>query len=87
MWIQRLFHSGGNYNNTTNAGVFYANGNNNSRTNTNSNIGFRSAQSHTSEAGTPKGYRTAQGIRIRFPYFQNKEVKKKNSNDYRYRRL
>ena len=82
-----MFNSGGNYNNTTTAGVFYANGNNNSRTNTNTNIGFRSAQSHTSEAGTPKGYRTVQGIRIRFPYFLLKEVKKKNSNNYRYRRL
>lgn len=77
-----MFNSGGNYTNTTNAGVFYANGNNNSRTNANTNIGFRSAQSHKSEAGTPKGYRTVQGIRIRFPYFQIKEVKKKNSSNY-----
>lgn len=52
-----MFTSGGNYTNTTNAGVFYANGNNNSRTNANTNIGFRSAQSHKSKAGTPKGYR------------------------------
>jgi DNA integrity scanning protein DisA with diadenylate cyclase activity len=84
MRIQRLFYSGGNYTNTTNAGVFYANGNNNSRTNVNTNIGFRSAQSHTSKAGTPKGYRMVQGIRIRFPYFR-KEVKKKNSSNDRLR--
>lgn len=77
MRIQRLFNSGGNYNNTTNAGVFYANGNNNSRTNVNTNIGFRSAQSHTSKAGTPKGYRMVQGIRIRFPYFPAGELKRK----------
>ena len=84
MRIQRLFNSGGNYTNTTNAGVFYANGNNNSRTNVNTNVGFRSAQSHTSKAGTPKGYRMVQGIRIRFPYFR-KEVKKKNSSNDRLR--
>jgi hypothetical protein len=35
-------YRGGNWNNTSNAGVFYANGNN-SRTNSNTNIGFRSA--------------------------------------------
>lgn len=75
--MQRLFGSGGYYTYTTNAGVFYANGNNNSRTNANTNIGFRSAQSHKSEAGTPKGYRTVQGIRIRFPYFQNWGLKRK----------
>ena len=40
---KRLFNSGGNYNNTTNAGVGYCNGNNNSRSNTNANIGFRLA--------------------------------------------
>ena len=38
-----MVYGGGNYNNTTNAGVFYSNGNNNSRTNTNTNIGFRAA--------------------------------------------
>ena len=40
---ERLFFSGGNYNYTTNAGVFYAIGNNNSRAHTHSSIGFRSA--------------------------------------------
>ena len=37
-----LAYRGGNWNNTSNAGVFYANGNN-SRSNSNTNIGFRSA--------------------------------------------
>lgn len=41
--VQRLFNSGGNYNNGTNAGVGYSNGNNTSRSNANVNIGFRSA--------------------------------------------
>ena len=75
MRIQRLFNSGGNYNNTTNAGVFYANGNNNSRTNVNTNIGFRSAQSNV-KAGTPR-VPDVQGIRIRFPYFPAGELKRK----------
>ena len=35
-------YRGGNWNNGTNAGVFYLNGNN-SRSNVNTNIGFRSA--------------------------------------------
>ena len=35
-------YRGGNWNNGTNAGVFYLNGNND-RSNTNANIGFRSA--------------------------------------------
>lgn len=35
-------YRGGNWNNGTNAGVFYLNGNN-SRSNSNTNIGFRSA--------------------------------------------
>ena len=77
MRIQRLFNSGGNYTNTTNAGVFYANGNNNTRANVRTSIGFRSAQSHTSKAGTPKGYRMVQGIRIRFPYFPAGKLKRK----------
>lgn len=38
----RFVHRGGNWNNGTNNGVFYFNGNN-TRTNTNTNIGFRSA--------------------------------------------
>lgn len=38
-----MANGGGNYNNGTNAGVFYSNGNNNSRTNTNTNIGLRVA--------------------------------------------
>lgn len=38
----RCVYRGGNWNNGTNAGVFYLNGNN-SRTNSNTNIGFRSA--------------------------------------------
>lgn len=39
---ERCVYRGGNWNNGTNAGVFYLNGNN-SRTNSNTNIGFRSA--------------------------------------------
>ena len=38
----RSFYCGGNYTNGTNAGVFYANGNN-SRANTGTNISLRSA--------------------------------------------
>ena len=38
----RTFYCGGNWNNGSNAGVFYLNGNN-ARSNTNTNIGFRSA--------------------------------------------
>lgn len=38
-----MVNGGGNFNNTTNAGVFYSNGNNNTRSNTNANIGFRVA--------------------------------------------
>lgn len=38
----RLGYRGGNWNNTSNAGVFNLNGNN-PRSNSNSNIGFRSA--------------------------------------------
>ena len=38
----RCVYRGGNWNNGTNAGVFYLNGNN-SRSNSNTNIGFRSA--------------------------------------------
>jgi len=38
----RLFYCGGNWNNGTNAGVFYLNGNN-PRSNVNANLGFRSA--------------------------------------------
>ena len=41
----RSFYCGGNYNNSSNAGVFYANGNN-SRTNTNTNISLRAAYPH-----------------------------------------
>lgn len=41
--IQRVVNGGGNFNNTSNAGVFYSNGNNNTRSNTNANIGFRVA--------------------------------------------
>ena len=39
---RRCVYRGGNWNNGTNAGVFYLNGNN-SRANSNTNIGFRSA--------------------------------------------
>jgi len=38
----RLASGDGNWNNGSNAGVFYMNGNN-SRSNSNTNIGFRSA--------------------------------------------
>ena len=38
----RSFYCGGNYNNSSNAGVFYVNGNN-PRSNSNTNIGGRSA--------------------------------------------
>lgn len=38
----RCVYRGGNWNNGTNAGVFYLNGNN-PRSNVNTNIGFRSA--------------------------------------------
>lgn len=44
----RLPNCGGNWNNTSNAGVFYVNLNN-TRSNTNTNIGFRSALPHWSE--------------------------------------
>ena len=58
----RLPICGGNYNNTSNAGVFYVNLNN-LRSNTNGNIGFRSAlprdcqklQAHGPAPGTPGG--------------------------------
>lgn len=40
--LRGLAYRGGNWNNTSNAGVFYANGNN-PRSNVNTNIGFRSA--------------------------------------------
>ena len=40
---ERLFHSGGGCNSTTNAGVFYAHGYSSSRTHDYSHIGFRSA--------------------------------------------
>lgn len=40
--MEGLAYRGGNWNNTSNAGVFYANGNN-PRSNVNTNIGFRSA--------------------------------------------
>ncbi|MCC8049619.1 MAG: hypothetical protein LIP10_03035 [Clostridiales bacterium] len=39
---RRCVYRGGNWNNGTNAGVFYLNGNN-ARSNSNTNIGFRSA--------------------------------------------
>lgn len=56
-------YRGGNWNNGTNAGLFYLNGNND-RSNTNANIGFRSAlvspvrPAGYGSAGTPrqKGY-------------------------------
>jgi hypothetical protein len=38
----RLFYCGGNWNNGSNAGVFYLDGNN-PRSNTGTNLGFRSA--------------------------------------------
>lgn len=47
-----MANGGGNYGNTTNAGVFYSNGNNNTRTNTNTNIGFRSALPHPTDRCT-----------------------------------
>lgn len=40
--MRRLAYRGGNWNNTSNAGVFYVNGNN-SRSNANTSLGFRSA--------------------------------------------
>lgn len=41
-FIECGFFRGGNWNNTSNAGVFYLNGNN-PRSNSNDNIGFRPA--------------------------------------------
>ncbi len=65
-----MFYSGGNYASATNAGVFYAYGNNNSRTNANTNIGFRSAQSQFVKGRYAQGIPDGQGLRICFPYFQ-----------------
>lgn len=52
----RLVYRGGNWNNTSNAGVFYANGNN-PRSNYNTNIGFRPALVSTVKNSTLKGKR------------------------------
>lgn len=66
--MQRLFNSGGNYTNGTNAGVFYSNGNNNSRSNTNTNIGFRAALPTKGPMHGGHGCRASfRGKRIRPP--------------------
>ena len=56
-----MFNCGGNYNNSSNAGVFYANGNN-ARTNTNTNISFRAAYPIVRYC-TPMGCNQHKGIR------------------------
>ncbi|MDO4305768.1 MAG: hypothetical protein Q4C77_02960 [Eubacteriales bacterium] len=53
---------GGNWNNTSNAGVFYVNLNN-TRTNSNSNIGFRSALPSYARTGMFTNYRQCEGIK------------------------
>ena len=55
----RSFYCGGNYTNGTNAGVFYANGNN-SRANTGTNISLRSAYPHVRYC-IPTGLLSVQG--------------------------
>ena len=59
----RLPICGGNWNNTSNAGVFNVNLNN-ERSNTNDNIGFRSAlPSYARSSGDPRGTRQCEGIK------------------------
>lgn len=53
---------GGNWNNTSNAGVFYVNLNN-PRSNSNTNIGFRSALPSYARIGNSKDYRQCEGIK------------------------
>ena len=62
----RMFYCGGNYNNTSNAGVFYANGNN-ARTNTGTNNSFRSACPHR-QILYAYGMQSAQGNKGSAPF-------------------
>lgn len=62
----RCVYRGGNWNNGTNAGVFYLNGNN-SRTNSNTNIGFRSALALFVYCLRAKAQQGQQGKRDAFP--------------------
>lgn len=63
--LSRFFYRGGNWNNTSNAGVFYANGNN-PRSNVNTNIGFRVALPGLAPSTFLKGNytRTGKGVSI-----------------------
>lgn len=60
--LKRLPICGGNWNNTSNAGVFYVNLNN-TRSNSNSNIGFRSALPSYAGIGMSTDYRQCEGIK------------------------
>lgn len=64
----RLAYRGGNWTNTSNAGVFNLNGNN-PRSNSNTNIGFRSAllSRFTAEVASLRGFiqsRESKGVYI-----------------------
>lgn len=58
---KRLGRRGGNWNNTSNAGVFYLNGNN-ARSNSDNNIGFRSALTLNARNLLPNGQRSARKV-------------------------
>ena len=62
-------YRGGNWNNGTNAGVFYLNGNN-SRSNSNTNIGFRYALALSAYVLRAKALQEHKGKRDAFPVRQ-----------------
>ena len=66
-------YRGGNWNNGSNAGVFYLNGNN-SRSNANTNIGFRAALALFVYFLRAKAQQKHQGKRDAFPGRQGQKI-------------
>lgn len=65
--MERLSYAGGNWNNGSNAGVFYSNGNN-GRSNVNTNIGFRAAFLSWPEGGRLRAIIQCRGMKgVCFP--------------------